>query len=506
MAHQPRNRSTHSSRALIRVAAAAAALAMAASPGWGQTELTRIMRPGGSYAGFFGWSVSASNGEVLVGERADRTFGPQHGSAHLFRSIGGSWVQEAFFLPSYFYFNLFGNSVSLDGDIAAVGAPGEGLFTSSGSVHVFRRSAGFWQAEGVLLASDAAQADVFGSAVAVSGDAIAVGAPMFVPGTKTGAAYVFRWNGFQWLQEMKLVPPDTTAAIQFGSAVALRGDVMVIGAPSDPSMGNGSGSAYVFRRVAGVWIEEAKLLPAGLAVADEFGTSVDLDGDAAIVGSPGSIYPHVFPGLKGRAGSAHVFRDGGGSWIEEARLEPPDGEALDRFGSAVSLSGDRALVGADLQSAGGLGSGAAYVFRLARGAWRWTAKLVAAESSSGSRVGSAVSLAGTTAFVGAYADAAGGSVYVFDVTSAVDGVLNLLDAVDTVGPLGGVETGLVARLEAAIRALSDGGSRDDATAAGALRAFINTVEAQSGIGIAESDAAALIAAAQAILSEVRASP
>ena len=103
-------------------------------------------------------------------------------------------------------------------------------------------------------------------------------------------------------QEAKLTASDATASDNFGLGVALSGDTAVVGAFLDDDNGESSGSAYVFIRIAGVWTEQAKLLPADGASGDFFGRSVALDGNTAVIGAPHD------DDNGGNSGSAYVFR------------------------------------------------------------------------------------------------------------------------------------------------------------------------------------------------------
>jgi hypothetical protein len=116
--------------------------------------------------------------------------------------------------------------------------------------------------EAKLVPSDGADNDHFGFRVALQGDTAVIGARDHIRNNlQTGSAYVFTRAEGVWIEEAKLLPSDGAAGDVFGFSVALGGDMAVIGATGDDDNGSGSGSAYVFTRAEGVWIEEAKLLP-----------------------------------------------------------------------------------------------------------------------------------------------------------------------------------------------------------------------------------------------------
>ena len=156
----------------------------------------------------------------------------------------------------------------------------------------------------------------------------------------------------------KLVADDGATNDFFGFSVALSGDTAVIGAfrDSDDVKGVDSGSAYVFIRTGGAWIVEAKLTGSSQAFGSMFGWSVAIDGDTAAVGALGDFTNG--PG----SGAVYVFTRSNGVWTEQAKLTASDASNDHNFGRSVAISGDTAIVGAYLEDTGGGEAGAAYVF------------------------------------------------------------------------------------------------------------------------------------------------
>ena len=213
--------------------------------------------------------------------------------------------------------------------------------------------------EAKLLASDGAASDLFGGDVALDGDTAVIGARRHDDnGLNSGAAYVFTRTAGVWTEQVKLLPADGAAFDEFGVRVALDGDTAVIGAFGDDDNGFDSGSAYVFTRTAGVWTEQAKLLPADGTEGDIFGTSVTLDGDTVVIGADGD------DDNGSNSGSAYVFTRTAGVWTQQVKLLPADGAAGDEFGVSVGLDGDTAVIGAFGDDDNGSAAGSAYVFRL----------------------------------------------------------------------------------------------------------------------------------------------
>ena len=159
-------------------------------------------------------------------------------------------------------------------------------------------------------------------------------------GTNSGSAYVFKRTGTSWAQEAKLLPADGAAFDQFGESVSISGDYAVVGAWADDDNGSSSGSDYVFKRSGTSWLQEAKLLPSDGAADDQFGISVSISGDYAVVGAQEN------DDNGSNSGSAYLFKRSGTSWAQGTKLLASDGAAADEFGRSVSISGDYAVVGA----------------------------------------------------------------------------------------------------------------------------------------------------------------
>ncbi len=388
----------------------------------------------------FGNSVSVAGDVALVGVPQANPGGVGNaGAAYVYeRNAGGTnaWGQVATLTASdKAAFDYFGYSVSVAGDVAVVGAyqADPGGVSGAGAAYVYERNAGgtnAWGQVAKLTASDKAASDRFGNSVSVVGDVALVGALLASPGSvsSAGAAYVFERNAGgtnAWGQVVKLTASDKAADDYFGNAVSVAGDVAVVGANNaDPGGSNAAGTAYVFERNAGgtnAWSQVAKLTASDKAAGDQFGSSVSGAGDVALVGarsaSPGGLF---------YAGAAYVYeRNAGGTnaWGQVAKLTASDKAGDDNFGNSVSVAGDVALVGAYQADPGSVSAaGAAYVFERNAGgtnAWGQVAKLTASDKAAGDYFGNAVSVAGDVVLVGApYADPGGtnnaGAAYIFE--------------------------------------------------------------------------------------------
>jgi len=318
----------------------------------------------------------------------------------------------------------YGWSVACVRDYAAVGAPND-VVSAAGAVYIYARSldgSNTWTFVTRIANPSAHTGDRFGAAVAMSGDLLVVGSPLNSDqAVQAGAAYVFARNqggSNQWGQVKKLTASDGQAYDQFGSSVSINNKLVAVGCPlADVSPAVNCGAAYLFdenQGGAGAWGLVRKVIASDLATSDQFGTSLSINGDILAVGSP-------LADLTGAvdAGAAYVFvRNQGGSnqWGQVAKLTLSGAVASDRFGTAVSLSGDNLLVGAPLVDlTGAVDAGAAYIYSRNQGGanqWGLVKKLTSPGFAASDHFGSAVALDGNAAVVGVpLADGSGGIDY-----------------------------------------------------------------------------------------------
>jgi FG-GAP repeat len=307
----------------------------------------------------------------------------------------------------------FGASVAVSGTTALIGEPGSS--DGAGLVEVFTESSGKWKETGSLKGSDTESGDNFGTSLAMSGTTAVVGAPTRDGG---GSIYVFRKSEGQWTQTAELVGSDTVAGDWFGASVALSSSTIVVGAPR---YGDGTGRAYVFTSAGGDWGQAGELKAPGNP--GDFGYSVAVSGDTALVGAPGTA----------GTGSAYVFKNVGGVWTHRSQLKVPGGNPRN-YGNAVAISGKVAVVCAWLGNDAQSKTGAAYVFTEASGSWTEGQKLAATDSSGGDDMGSSVAITGMEIVVGGDLNwGSGGAAYVFSDSS---GTWSLTGTVVPSGGLG----------------------------------------------------------------------
>jgi hypothetical protein len=273
-----------------------------------------------------------------------------------------------------------------------------------------------------LAGADAAAGDVFGYAVALDGEVAVVGAPFKTVGTTVsqGAAYIFVRSGALWSQQAELTAPDGLVEDYFGKSVAIDGSTVVVGAPDRTVNGHtAQGAAYVYTRSGTLWSQQA-VLTAGDGVAyDRFAAALALQSGTAVVGAQGRAENDRY-----HQGVAYVFTRTGDAWSQRTKLTATGAAANDLFGASLAIDGASLLVGAPGRRVGSNDSqGAAFVFTGSGASWSQQAELTAADGQSADQFAEGVALDGGTALIGAYHRAVGdhflqGAAYVFTRTGS----------------------------------------------------------------------------------------
>lgn len=299
----------------------------------------------------FGASVALRGDTLVVGAPGDGGF---RGAAYVYARLDGAWVERQKLVagdgqPG----DTFGHNVALGDETLVVGAPGDDGIR--GAAYVFRPTNGIWAEQQKVTASDGLALDGFGIATAISAGTLVVGATS--DDGARGSAYVFVQDGTVWTERQKLAASDAAPLDVFGQALAVSGDTILVAAPFDDVGANvNQGSVYVFGADGASWTERQKLTASDGAAGDQFGQGVAVRGNAILAGAPGD---DLGPGEA--QGSAYLFGRTGATWTEEQKLTAGDGAALDFFGYAVGIGpGGRYLVGAPGDEAS---RGSAYVLR-----------------------------------------------------------------------------------------------------------------------------------------------
>ena len=251
----------------------------------------------------FGFSVAIEGDTIVVGSPFDDGTTADSGSAYIFTRSGTIWTEQARLSgPGELASDNFGRSVGLTAGSIVIGSPGDDdAGVNAGTAYVFTSGVGGWTLQQQISAADASTGDLFGQSVAINLDTVAVGAPLDDDnGTDSGSAYVFARTAGAWSQTTKLLAADGTAGDSLGNSVATDGTFIVAGAYLDTPAGLQSGSAYVFARTGAAWPQLTKLIAADGAIGDGFGYSVATAG-VVIVGA------YLDDQRGGNSGSAYVF-------------------------------------------------------------------------------------------------------------------------------------------------------------------------------------------------------
>ncbi|EQA35310.1 FG-GAP repeat protein [Leptospira inadai serovar Lyme str. 10] len=411
-----------------------------------------------------------------------------NGQAWLFLGLLSSSsmpIQDAFVLSQQAYLKApntsnndqFGYSVSIDKDTIVVGAPFEDSNTTTiiqdsslsstndngvdtGAVYVFARSGPKWTHQAYLKAPNASNSDNFGTSVAIDGDTVVVGSSgedsnttVIINGSNlsstndsgnnTGAAYIFVRIGTTWTHQAYLKAPNASNADQFGSAVAINGDTVVVGSSGEDSntttiingsnlsstndSGNNVGAAYVYIRSGSNWTHQAYLKAPNGFNLDSFGNSVTIDGNTIAIGAKmeSSTTTSIISGADLSAtnrngsgnGAVYVFVRSGTTWTHQAYLKASNASNSDSFGSSVAIKGNTVVVGSPSESSdtnsiihgpnlgatnnAGSNNGAVYVFERVGTIWKQDAYLKAPNSSNQQTFGTSVGIFGNLIVAGA---------------------------------------------------------------------------------------------------------
>lgn len=379
------------------------------------SELKRAPQPNPGSGSFYGQAVAVEDDTALVGAYLAPNGGfDSSGIVYAYQRSGAAWPLAQQIVPALgAQTDAFGLSVALSEKTAAIGAVGDvaSSFSLAGLVYVYEKVDGVWKESARLEASDASESTFFGECVALRGDRLVVGAGAN-GGDPAGSAYVFERANGAWTEMQKLVPNDGAPGDRFGTALALAGDRILVGASAASPGDVASGAVYVFDLQHSGWTQTAELSGSGAKADGLFGASLALsdNGKRALVGAPRE--------LPSERGAAYVFEEVSGAWIERVKLTAPMGAAGDHFGYGAALGNDMAVVGAPLVDSGmfNLDRGSAYVFhRLATGQWL-DVQTLAPTTQVPQWFGRQSSLSGGTLVVGAPRDLDfRGSVYVIEL-------------------------------------------------------------------------------------------
>ncbi len=373
---------------------------------------SKLLASDGAPEDYFGNSVSINGDYAIVGAEWDDDHGRNSGSAYIFYYNGSVWIEQAKLTPADGnQSDLFGRSVCIEGDFAFVGAPFDDDFgIDSGSVYVFHYDGLSWTQQAKLSAEDISAESRFGSSVSVDANHLIVGATQY-ESSSSGSAYIFNYDGMAWIQQSKLMPSDGAARDFFGSSVCIDGDFAIVGAFWNDDHGSSSGSAYIFHYDGVSWTQQIKLTAEDAAAEDEFGYAVSIDNEYAVVGA------HYDDDHGMNSGSVYIFHYDGLSWHQQVKLTASDADAENAFGHSVSIEGGTVITGAFFDNDNGDYSGAAYIYHYDGTSWRQQKKLTPSDGAPHDLFGVSVDVNEGIFIIGAGGDNdngdSSGSAYIY---------------------------------------------------------------------------------------------
>jgi hypothetical protein len=306
--------------------------------------------------------------------------------------------------PTAAYGDFFGSSVAVSGNYFIVGAPMDdvGANTDQGSASIFQFNGTNWVFMQKITDATGAANDQFGYSVSISGNYAIVGAWLDIGpfGTDQGSASIYQLSGGTWILMNKLTDATGGSGDVFGQSVAISGSYAIVGSNGDDIGGNiNQGSASIYQYNGAAWVLMQKITDATGTIADNFGQSVSISGNRAIVGA--SLNDEVYTDQ----GSASIFQYNGSNWVQTQTITDPDGRMSDNFGNAVSIDGNYVIVGSLLDdnlsaSVNNPNQGSASVFWYNGSTWVYTQKLMDDAGKAEDKLGNSVIVSGNYAIVG----------------------------------------------------------------------------------------------------------
>ncbi|MEN8247863.1 MAG: T9SS type A sorting domain-containing protein [Bacteroidota bacterium] len=283
-----------------------------------------------------------------------------------------AFAQQTSIFPSTQHENAtFGYHIAHDGNWLLVGAKNDTTgFGETGAAYFFKHDINGWSEFQKVGPDIGAEGDWFGLSVAISGNYAVVAANGDdTKGFNVGAAYIYKLVEDSWVQTQKLFPNPFSGIDEYGIAVSMKNDLLVVGAYSDKTNGPFAGAAYIYKLTNGTWQQEVKILPDDGAAEDRFGRSVHTDGKQVI------ICGVLNDDLGTNSGSAYIYIEEEGTWIKEIKLLQPDGAEEDRFGRSVGIGLEYAAVGSVLDDDNGSKSGAVIIYHKESTGWEFQQKI-----------------------------------------------------------------------------------------------------------------------------------
>lgn len=376
------------------------------APAIAQIEKAALAAADGAPFDYFGRAVAIAGGYAAVGAPNHGLPVSQCGAVYTYKQVSGSWVFDTKLqAPVPMTDDLFGFALSMDGDRLAVGIRHDDqAAVDAGAVIVYRRDPAGWVLETKLLPTNAAPQQAFGCAVSLSGSRLAIGAL----GLGAGAAYVFVRNGTTWSPEATILAPTGLSVGLFGERVSLSADRVAIGARATNQPFMHTGAAFTYTRSGTAWNFEVQFTSPNAQPSGEFGGAVALVGTSLMIGASNENST----GAGG--GRVYAYTLGGSGWSLAQTIVPATIASNDRFGWTIRMVRGYAVIGSLFRDFAGVDSGAAFVYQASAGVWTLTSEFVGSNTTGGDTFGSAIGIGDRHLIIGAEsANIAQGRAYIF---------------------------------------------------------------------------------------------
>lgn len=394
--------------------------------GWANgTETAKLNASDIKNSDKLGISVAISGDYAISGASWSDSLGISAGSAYIYEKPVSGWVNANETVEIFASTELsnvydeFGCAVDISGNYAVVGNHQYKGKTGSATIYHFNGLG--WDKIALLTASDGVQEDEFGCAVAIDGNTIVIGAK-YGDGisNKTGVAYLFEMPVLGWTdmtETARLISSEGNFNDAFGAAVDIDGDIVVVASPQDGESGASSGSVFIFEKPVSGWAnmsQTAKLVPNDGAAYDNFGNVVAIKDTILVIGASGDDVTYS------NQGSAYIFIEPATGWTnmnQTAKLLASDGALNDNFCTSVAINGDIVAIGSSYSDLPASNCGSIYLYQKPISGWTditETAKLTASDAASNDNLGASITMSDTTIIAGAKQPNLKGKVYVFN--------------------------------------------------------------------------------------------
>ncbi|MBC7934949.1 MAG: hypothetical protein H7Y86_06280 [Rhizobacter sp.] len=307
-------------------------------------------------------------------------------------------------------FDRLGQCVAISGNFAVLGAPGANVNGNNGqgSAIIYEFNGSKWVFKQKIYDLAGELSDQFGNAVAIAGNYIVIGCASDNVGavSNQGSVSIYRNNGTSWVFMQKLTDASGAAADLFGSSIAIFGNSIIAGSPGDDvgtSIDEGSASIYRFNGT--FWVLVQKITDVLGAAGDRFGSSVAISATYAFAGSPSETGT---AGVDDNRGSVAVFLNNGTTTPMIQRLIDDDSQGGDKFGSAIAVSGNDLIIGAETDDVlSNPAQGSVVFFKYTGSSWQQVEKFTDVLGEAGDNLGNVVAISGNYAMAGVYLDDVG---------------------------------------------------------------------------------------------------